>query len=262
MIEGRGLSVHLAGRLVLDGVSLVLRPRELVGLIGPPEAGKTTLLKTLAGLERPSAGDLWWRGSPVDPGGDLRPLRQRIGMAFQNDALFDALSVFENVAFPLRRRRLPEAEVRARVTSRLADVGLEAAAGKLPAEISGGMRKRVGIARATKLPAEISGGMRKRVGIARATVIDPEIGLFDDPVAGLDPLTGGRILDLIVAMTERLGMSTVVVSNDLPVLLPLCRRVVMLRAGRVVYEGEPDGLATADDPAVRQFASGSDEGPL
>jgi phospholipid/cholesterol/gamma-HCH transport system ATP-binding protein len=242
MIEARDLTLELDGRRVLDGVTLSLRPRELVGLIGPPDAGKTLLLKTLAGLLRPTSGELLHRGELVDLGGDLRPLRLRIGMAFQNDALFDSLTVFDNVAFPLRRRRLPEAEVRPRVTARLADVGLEAAA--------------------DQLPADISGGMRKRVGIARATVIDPEIALFDDPVAGLDPLTGGRILDLIVAMTARLGMATLVVTNDLPVLLPISTRVVMMRSGRIIYEGAPAGLATAADPAVRQFVTGSDEGPL
>jgi len=242
MIEARDLTLELDGRRVLDRVSLSLRPRELVGLIGPPDAGKTTLLKTLAGLLRPTSGELLYRGDVVDLGGDLRSLRLRIGMAFQNDALFDSLSVFDNVAFPLRRRRLPESEVHPRVTARLADVGLETAA--------------------NQLPADISGGMRKRVGIARATVIDPEIALFDDPVAGLDPLTGGRILDLIVAMTTRLGMATLVVTNDLPVLLPISTRVVMMRSGRIVYEGAPSGLATAPDPAVRQFATGSDEGPL
>lgn len=242
MIEARDLTLDLDGRRVLDGVTLSLRPRELVGLIGPPEAGKTVLLKTLAGLLLPTAGELVFRGEPVDLGGDLRSLRLRIGMAFQNDALFDSLTVFDNVAFPLRRRRLPEPVVRERVTSRLADVGLDAAA--------------------DKLPADVSGGMRKRVGIARATVIDPEIALFDDPVAGLDPLTGGRILELIVAMTERLGMATVVVTNDLPVLLPICASVVMMRGGRIIYEGTPSGLTTAPDPAVRQFVTGSDEGPL
>jgi phospholipid/cholesterol/gamma-HCH transport system ATP-binding protein len=242
VIEGRDLIVDVDGRRVLDGVSLVVRPREILGLIGPPEAGKTMLLKTLAGLLRPTSGQLLLGGAPVDLAGDLRPLRLRIGMAFQNDALFDSLSLFDNVAFPLRRRRVPEPEVRARVSARLADVGLEAAA--------------------DKLPADVSGGMRKRVGIARATVIEPAIGLFDDPVAGLDPLTGGRILELVVAMTRSLGMATVVVTNDLPVLLPICARVVMMRSGRIVYEGAPDGLTTAADAAVRQFATGSDSGPL
>ncbi len=242
MIEAHGLCVRAGGRLVLDDVGLVLAPREVVGLIGPPGAGKTTLVKVLAGLVEPSGGEVRWDGNPVSPGGDLAGWRRRIGMSFQNDALFDSLSVFENVAFPLRRRRLPEAEIVSRVSARLDDVGLAAAG--------------------DAFLGALSGGMRKRVGIARATVIDPEVGLFDDPVAGLDPLTGGRILDLVVSMTERLGMAALVVTNDLPVLLPICRRVVMLHEGRVVYEGAPDGLARSPRPEVVQFATGSDEGPL
>ena len=149
-------------------------------------------------------------GARVDhlEGEALAAWQRRIGMSFQNDALFDAMTVHDNVAFPLRRRRLPPDEIRARVRARLAEVGLAEAA--------------------DSLPSEISGGMRKRAGIARATVIDPELGLFDDPIAGLDPVTGGLILDLIVGLTASLGMATVIISNDLPVLLPVCQRVVML----------------------------------
>ncbi len=242
MIEARGLCLRSEGRVVLDDVSLALSPREVVGVIGPPEAGKTVLVKVLAGLVRPTAGELSFRGEPVPLAGDLRAYRRRIGMSFQNDALFDSLSVFENVAFPLRRRRLPEPEIAARVGGRLAEVGLSEAR--------------------DVLPGALSGGMRKRVGLARATVADPEVGLFDDPVAGLDPLTGGHILDLLVSMTERLGMAALVVTNDLPVLLPICTRVVMLSAGRVVYEGSPEGLYRSSRPEVVQFATGSDEGPL
>lgn len=152
------------------------------------------------------------------------------------------MTVFENVAFPLRRRRVPPAEIETRAMQRLRDVDLVEAA--------------------AMLPADISGGMRKRVGIARATVIDPELGMFDDPVAGLDPATGGLILELIVRLTESLNMASIVISNDLAVLLPICRRVMMLNEGRVVYVGQPDGLVTSPLPVVVQFATGGDVGPL
>jgi phospholipid/cholesterol/gamma-HCH transport system ATP-binding protein len=242
MIEVRHLHVRIGGRNVLEDVGLRLSGREVVGLIGPPEAGKTTLLKALAGLVPVESGQILYRDTPVDLAGDLRAWRRRLGMSFQNDALFDSLTLYENVAFPLRRRRLDELEIRARALARLAEVGLEKAH--------------------DKLPGNLSGGMRKRAGLARATVSDPEVGLFDDPVAGLDPLTGGRILDLIVSMTQRLGMATLVITNDLQVLLPICRRVIMLHAGRIIYEGPPEGLQRSPRPEVVQFATGADEGPL
>lgn len=244
MISATGIRVTLGGAQVLRDVSLALEPGVIVGLVGPPEAGKTVLLKALAGLVPLDAGVIELGGVRVDdaPGEARHQWRQRIGMSFQNDALFDALTVYENVAFPLRRRRLPEDEIDLRVTARLREVGLAAAA--------------------ELLPADISGGMRKRVGIARATVIAPQIGLFDDPIAGLDPVTSGRILDSIVELTATLSMSTVIVSNDLPVLFPVCSRVIMLHRGEVVYCGTPDGMVTAPRPEVVQFATGSDAGPL
>lgn len=242
MISARGLRVSLHDRTVLEDVCFDIERGEIVGLIGPPEAGKTILLKTIASLIEPDAGEVWADGERVDGLADPAPWQSRIGMAFQNDALFDALSVFDNVAFPLRRRRMNESTVRTRVETRLDDVGLHDAA--------------------PKRPSDISGGMRKRVGIARATVIGPELGLFDDPIAGLDPVTGGRILDLIVSLTEALDIAAVVISNDLPVLLPICKRVVMLNAGRVVYDGSPDQLMASPRPEVVQFVTGSDEGPL
>jgi len=244
VIELSGLHVRIAGRAVLRDVSLSLTGAEIVGLIGPPESGKSVLLKAMAGLVSVAAGEVRADGAlvPFDDEAALLNWRRRIGMAFQNDALFDSLSVFDNVAFPLRRRSVAEEEVGRRVRQRLDDVGL------LDAE--------------DKLPGEISGGMRKRVGIARAAVIDPEVGLFDDPISGLDPVSSSRILDLIVGLTESLGSATMVVSNDLPVLLPIVHRVVMLNAGEVVYDGPVDGLARSPRAEVVQFATGADEGPL
>lgn len=244
MIQVERISVRLGRRRVLDEVSLSLERRQIVGIIGPPESGKSTLLKTMAGLIEPTHGEISAAGNRVDrvAPAQRRQWQHRIGMAFQNDALFDALTVFENVAFPLRRRRCPEDEIFRRVQVRLGDVGL------LDAR--------------EKLPSEISGGMRKRVGVARATVIDPELGLFDQPTAGLDPVSSARILDLIVGLTASLEMATVVVSTDLAVLLPICHRVLMLHAGRVVYDGAPGGLTSSSSPEVVQFATGADEGPL
>ncbi len=242
MIEARGLTIRLGGRVVLDGVDLRLERREVVALIGPPEAGKTVLVKALAGLVELQRGEVRRDGAVVVPGAEAAAFRGHIGMSFQNDALFDALSVYDNIAFPLRRRRVPEAEIEARVTASLEDVGLLAAA--------------------RRLPSEISGGMKKRVGIARATVIQPEIGLFDEPTAGLDPVTSRRILDLILGLTSRLGMCTLVISSDLDTLLPVASRAVMLHEGRVLFDGRTEDLQRSSRPEVVQFASGADEGPL
>lgn len=239
MILVRQLSVVLDHTTILDDIDLGVRPGEIVGLIGPPESGKTVLLKAIAGL-LPAQGETWWHGEALTDA--PQRWRARIGFAFQNDALFDALSVFENVAFPLRRRGVPESEVDARVRGRLADVGLAQAA--------------------AKPPHAISGGMRKRVGIARASIIEPAIGLFDDPVAGLDPVTATQILELIARLTRSLNMATLVVSNDLDLLFPRCHRVVMLHAGRVVYDGLPAEARAALDPLVVQFVTGADAGPL
>ena len=244
MIELRDVRVDIGGHEVLRGVSLALARAEIVGLIGPPESGKSVLLKASAGLVPVAAGTLSADGAPVPLANEraLRRWRRRIGMSFQNDALFDSLSVFDNVAFPLRRRGVGAREVEERVRRRLDDVGLLDAA--------------------ARLPSEISGGMRKRVGIARAAVIDPELGLFDDPISGLDPVSSSRILELIVGLTRSLGSATVVVSNDLPVLLPIVHRVVMLHDGEIVYDGPVDGLTGSARPEVVQFATGADEGPL
>lgn len=244
MIEGASITVRLGGVVVVDDVTVRLEGGRILGVIGPPAAGKTVLTKALSGLVPLEAGEVRVGGRAIDFSNPaaMSVWQRRIGMAFQNDALFDALCVFDNVAFPLRRRRIDEDEIEVRVMQRLRDVQLEAAR--------------------DELPANISGGMRKRVGIARATVTDPEIGIFDSPIAGLDPLTGAQILSLIVDLTHTLNMATLIISEDLAVLMPVCDRVVMLNDGRAVYDGDADGMLLSDRPEVVQFATGRDEGPL
>ncbi len=230
MIDVRGLGLRRQGRWLLRDVSVSFKGGQIVGLLGPPEAGKSMLLKALAGLQ------------PFESGHIDGIARQRVGFAFQNNALFDDLDVFDNVALPLRYQQVAPPALRERVLARLRDVELEGAA--------------------HNFPKELSGGMQKRLGVARATIAGPQLGLFDEPTAGLDPQTTARILRLLRQLTDQLQMATLVVSQDLPALLPLCDRVLFLHRGRALFFAPPRELATSTDQVVRQFVEGATEGPL
>jgi phospholipid/cholesterol/gamma-HCH transport system ATP-binding protein len=232
------------GRPVLRHVSLQIPQGCLYGLIGPGASGKSVLLKCLAGLVRPSSGKVWVLGKDVmalDEQG-LSALRQRMGMLFQNNALFDFMTVAENIGFPLRQRGVPEDELRARASERLAHVGLA------------GFEQR--------LPAGLSGGQKKRVGVARATVAAAEVVLYDEPAAGLDPVTSQRIFDLLRAEQRAAGTTVVMVSSDLDRLLPVTDRIGVLLEGRLAFDGTVEEARNSTDPAVKQFVTGSPDGPL
>jgi phospholipid/cholesterol/gamma-HCH transport system ATP-binding protein len=237
-------SVVLGGRTVLDDVSFRLEAGEMLLVIGPPEGGKTTLTRALAGLVPMRRGKLTCDGEVIDlvEPEALSAWQRRVGVAFQNDALFDASTTYENVAFPLQQRGVSETEQHARVQRRLEEVGLWQAR--------------------DKLPAELSGGMRKRCGIARAVVIEPDVGLFDDPTAGLDPLSSARVLDLLMELRRDLELHTIVVSNELDVALPIATKVLMLHKGKALFAGTPKELQASQEPHVRQFVRGADDGPL
>ncbi len=236
-----GLTVRFGEVPALKNVSLTAAADRITAVIGPPGSGKSVLLKVMAGLLEPSAGVVRY-GETVLSRTPKREWQRRVGMAFQNDALFDAMTVFENVAFPLRRRGMEEEELHARVIPLLEQVGL-------------------GDAR-DKLPAEISGGMRKRCGIARAVVVEPSIGLFDDPTAGLDPQTSDTIFRLIVRQARDIDGVCIVVSNELPSLLAVADQVHVLHEGAAIFSGDPDEVARCTHPVVHQFVRGSVDGPL
>jgi phospholipid/cholesterol/gamma-HCH transport system ATP-binding protein len=230
---------------VLAGVSLDVRRGARLGLIGPAASGKSVLLKLICGLEQPDRGSIEVLGEPVvgRHEAELGDLRQRIGMLFQNYALFDFLDVAGNVAFPLEQRGgLAADEVASRVLARLRAVGL-----------AGSERKLTG---------ELSGGMKKRVGIARATVADAEIVIYDEPTAGLDPVTTQKIYDLLVEDQARTGATVLAVSSDVVALAKFVDEIAFLYRGHVVYRGPAATVADAPDPLVRQFVRGELDGPL
>lgn len=245
IIQVRDLVYEVGGRRILDGISFSVRRGECFGIMGMSGAGKSTILKLLMGLIKPAGGEIVIDGTNIVglSERELGDVRRKMGMCFQYAALFDSLTVAENVAFGLRRHtKLSEEEIARRVAEAL---------------------KRVGMAGTEELyPAELSGGMRKRVGIARALVMEPEIMLYDEPSAGLDPIMQAVLDELIAELDSQRGMTSVIVTHDVKELFMLCDRIMMLHQGRVLQTGTPEELATSDDERVRQFVEGRARGPI
>jgi len=232
-------------RPVLAGLDLVVPKGCLYALLGPPAAGKSLVLKLVSGLVRPDRGRIRVSERELGelPEVELADYRRGVGMVFQNNALFDFLTVKDNVAFPLRRLfRLPEREVERRVGERLARVGLE------------GLESR--------LPSELSGGQKKRVALARATISGAPVVLYDEPAAGLDPVTSQRIFELLRAEHHAAGATAIMVSSDVDRLLSVADRVGMLYGGRLVFDGTTAEARSTTHAVVRQYLDGLLEGPL
>ena len=230
---------------VLKGVNLVLETGMITTIIGGSGSGKTVLLKHLNALLLPDRGGVLVDGTDIMKLGerDLNTVRQKFGVLFQGAALLDSMTIFDNVAFPLREKtNLPEDEIKKKVEEQLAQVGL------------GGM--------GYKYPGEVSGGMKKRAGLARALVITPEIVLFDEPTTGLDPLLGKSIHRLIRQMHHEFGFTGVIVSHDIPEVFGISDRVAMLANGVIAEVGATPEFMASKNPVVRQFLDGDATGPL
>jgi phospholipid/cholesterol/gamma-HCH transport system ATP-binding protein len=236
----RDVAKSFGSKHVLRGVSLEVERGATVALLGASGSGKSVTLKTVNGLVPPDRGEITVLGYPVSTmsEAELTPLRRRVSYLFQGGALFDSMSVFDNVAYPLREHeRLEPAELRERVDELLAMVRLEDV-GPLQ-------------------PSELSGGMRKRAAVARALALEPEIMLYDEPTTGLDPVTGGAIADLIVDLDRRLGVTSLVVTHDIPLVVRVAERVVFLHDGAFIFSGSVEAARReAPDPVREFFAAG------
>jgi len=240
-----GVEKTLDGRKVIDGITLEIPRRRITAIIGLSGAGKSLLLKHMIGLMKPDRGQVLLDGADINRYSRkaLYEVRRRFGMLFQSGALFDSLTVFENVAFPLREKTgMPEGEIREKVLRILRNVGLENAR--------------------EKFPDELSGGMVRRAALARAVVTDPEIILFDEPTTGLDPIIRNSILHLICRTYHENHFTMVMVSHDLPDIFQWCHHVVVVHNGKVVEVGAPDDIRNSVNPFVRQLVEGDITGPL
>jgi phospholipid/cholesterol/gamma-HCH transport system ATP-binding protein len=245
LVELRDLTFGYGERVILDGVSLTIPRGKVTALMGASGGGKTTVLRLIGGQVRPQAGEVSFDGQNVaqlDLAG-LYKVRRRMGMLFQFGALFTDSSVFDNVAFPLREHTdMPEALIRDIVLMKLNAVGLRGAR--------------------DLMPSEVSGGMARRVALARAIVLDPELVMYDEPFAGLDPISLGTAARLIRELNDAMGLTSIIVSHDLDETFHIADKVIVLANGHIVAQGTPDEVRNSEDPLVHQFVNALPEGPV
>jgi len=245
LVECRHLSFGYGQRLVLDEVSLALPRGKVTALMGASGGGKTTVLRLIGGQVRAQQGEMLFDGQDVGKleADGLYAVRRRMGMLFQFGALFTDLSVFDNVAFPLRENTdLPEPLIRDIVLMKLNAVGLRGAR--------------------DLMPSEVSGGMARRVALARAIALDPQLIMYDEPFSGLDPISLGTTARLIRQLNDTLGITSVLVSHEIPETFAMVDRVIVLANGKVAASGTPDEVRNSQDPLVHQFVHGLPDGPV
>jgi len=240
IIEIKNVCKSFNGHRVLNNINLSIHEGEILSLLGASGTGKSVLLKELIGLIQPDSGDIFVMGKNVTQMNEdaLIKLRVHVGMLFQGAALFDSLTVFENIAYPLREHLdISENEIKSRVSEKLQLVGLK------------------GIE--AKMPDELSGGMKKRVGLARAIATDPEIILYDEPTTGLDPMTAQRINELIMELQKKLGITSIVVTHDLHCVKTVSDRIAMLHEGKIITVGTWQEIASSNVKEIKDFISGN-----
>jgi len=245
MIQLTKLHKTFGSQKVLNGLDLAIPAGQITAIIGPSGEGKSVLLRHIIGLMQPDSGDIEIDGESIlgIRRSELNRIREKFGMLFQNAALFDSMNVFENVAFPLQEKTtLSKSEIRTRVLSALEDVGL----------------KNV----EQKFTDELSGGMKKRVGLARALLLNPKIILFDEPTTGLDPIIKRAIHQLIRETHAKFGFTAVIVSHEIPDIFDIAQNVAMLFRGEILQFGSADEIRNSTNPVVKQFISGSLDGPI
>jgi phospholipid/cholesterol/gamma-HCH transport system ATP-binding protein len=243
----RLIDVHrsFGSQQVLSGINLRVQKGEVLAIIGRSGSGKTVLLRLIIGLVRPNRGQILIEGTDITQlsGRRLDRVRERFGMLFQGGALFDSMTVFDNVAFPLREKtHLSSSEIATQAQKMLENVGL----GEM----------------GYKFPAELSGGMKKRTALARALITNPSIILFDEPTTGLDPILASAIHQLIQETHDAFGYTAVVVSHEIPEVFEIATRVAVVHEGRIIAEETPETILKSPDPFIQQFISGSLEGPV
>lgn len=239
LIELRQLHKRFGSLVVLDGVSLSIEAGQSLVILGASGSGKSVMLKHIVGLLRPDSGEVWFDGHRIDtlPERDLMPIRRQFGFLFQMGALFDSLTVGENVAFPLREHtRKSEADIQRAVQQRLTMVGLPQVTGKMP--------------------AQLSGGQRKRVALARAIALEPRVILYDEPTTGLDPIRSDVINELILKLKRELNVTSIVVTHDMISAFKVADRIVMLYDGKLIIDGTPEQVKNSENPTVRRFIAG------
>lgn len=245
LIEVKDLVFFRGDRAIYNGVNMRFAHGQITGIMGPSGTGKTTLLRIIGGQLQPSSGEVLFEQNNIAnlSRADLFKLRARMGVLFQSGALFTDMSVYENVAFPLRAHtRLPEHLIEELVGLKLEAVGL----------------------RGTEqlMPSELSGGMNRRVALARAIALDPDLIMYDEPFAGQDPIVKGVLVRLIRTLREALGLTTIIVSHDVNETLSISDYVYVVAEGKVMGEGTPQQLRDSTSPFVQQFLNGYDEGPV
>ncbi len=245
LIEVNDLTFKRGERTIYDGIDLIIPKGKITAIMGPSGIGKTTLLRLIGGQLKPERGSIMFNGDdiPTLPRQRLYEVRKQISMLFQSGALFTDISVFDNVAFPLREHTdLPESIIRSIVLMKLQSVGLRGAR--------------------DLMPSELSGGMARRAALARAIALDPELIMFDEPFAGQDPISMGVLVRLIRKLNDAIGLTSIVVSHDVTEVMSIADYIYIIANQKVIGEGTPEQLLQNDSPLVKQFINGLADGPV